>query len=209
MTRNARGGFTLIELLVVIAVIAVLAGLLLPVLSSGRRKAQATQCLNNLRQLGQAALMYCDDSGGLLPFAWYNDPDARVNSFYALLTPILTRSDFDGYGDFLYGVDACPTRQREPLVGTTPVRISYGMNAYNSINFPDPRTRTLVQAQSAGVSTTLLMADVAYTYNHPPIESLGNDQTGYKHSGRANILFFDGHVAGYSLSQTNGLAVKY
>jgi prepilin-type N-terminal cleavage/methylation domain-containing protein/prepilin-type processing-associated H-X9-DG protein len=209
VNRNERDGFTLIELLVVIAVISILAGLLLPVLSSARQKAQATQCLNNLRQLGQATLIYCDDSGDLLPFAWYNDPDARVNNFYSLLMPILYRSDFDGYGDFEFGVGACPTRQKEPLVGPTPMRISYGMNAFTSIAFPDPRTRRLGQAQIAGSTTTLLIADDAYTYNHPSIDRLANDEVGYKHSNRANILFLDAHAAAYSLKQTNGLAVKF
>lgn len=63
----ARGGFTLIELLVVIAVIAILAGLLLPSLSQAKQKAQAIQCLNNLRQLGIAWTLYVGDNDDRVP----------------------------------------------------------------------------------------------------------------------------------------------
>jgi prepilin-type N-terminal cleavage/methylation domain-containing protein/prepilin-type processing-associated H-X9-DG protein len=55
-------GFTLIELLIVIAIIAILAALLLPVLASARRTAQATYCINNLKQLGTADLLYVADN---------------------------------------------------------------------------------------------------------------------------------------------------
>jgi prepilin-type N-terminal cleavage/methylation domain-containing protein len=60
-------GFTLIELLVVIAIIAVLAAMLLPALGRSKETARRISCVNNLKELGTASIMYADDSRGYLP----------------------------------------------------------------------------------------------------------------------------------------------
>ncbi len=59
--------FTLIELLVVISIIAVLAGLLLPVLGKVQDGANSTKCASNLRQIGVAISAYGTDNDGSLP----------------------------------------------------------------------------------------------------------------------------------------------
>jgi prepilin-type N-terminal cleavage/methylation domain-containing protein/prepilin-type processing-associated H-X9-DG protein len=62
-----RHGFTLIELLVVIAIIAILAAMILPALSRSKESARRTVCLNHLKQLGLAAMLYVMDNENYYP----------------------------------------------------------------------------------------------------------------------------------------------
>ncbi len=65
--RRPHTGFTLIELLVVIAIIAILAAILFPVFAQAREQARKTTCINNLKQLSLAYLMYVQDFDEIFP----------------------------------------------------------------------------------------------------------------------------------------------
>lgn len=159
--NHKRKGFTLIELLVVIAIIAILAGLLLPVLARAKVRVQRIQCLSNLKQLGLAWFGYSGDNNDvLLPTVGqgglqvmtassaYCQPGnagnqwvyGDVSVFPAAINPDLIRAGLIyPYAPNL-GVYKCPADKKVAVNGAATVR-SMSMNGYlNPLNSSAPPT---------------------------------------------------------------------
>jgi prepilin-type N-terminal cleavage/methylation domain-containing protein/prepilin-type processing-associated H-X9-DG protein len=94
-----RRGFTLIELLIVIAIIAILAAMLLPVLSSAEKRAQRIECISNLRQWGLGFHLYATDNNDSMPAGW-TDPNGM---WMIALVPYMQSASIGGPMCF------CPT----------------------------------------------------------------------------------------------------
>jgi prepilin-type N-terminal cleavage/methylation domain-containing protein/prepilin-type processing-associated H-X9-DG protein len=235
---NSWVGFTLIELLVVIAIIAILAAMLLPVLSKAKDRAKAILCKSNLKQIGLAGIMYADDQGDHLPFAWWNNPDPNTNNFYDLITPYIKNASFSAgvattNSNFAQGIFSCPIRLVEPLNNpaipppgpwpANPWPISYAMNQYtvSDPNLASPQTMKLSSVIRA--TDTFFVGDESYDQNVPQINTMNYYavysgkpvyKAGYKHGatypkGSMNVVFMDGHVENRTRTQTNNAVFKW
>ena len=125
-------GFTLVEVLVVIAVIAILASLLLPVISRVRIKSRTTQCATNLKNVGHAMQMYVGEFGKLplfvtiYPLVLDTRPGSPPNRFVPVnvVTPgaPLGKKWYEDLAPYLSsswsnGVLNCPTYHGSYFVG--------------------------------------------------------------------------------------------
>ena len=175
MKRGKLSGFTLIELLVVISIIAILAGLLLPTLSSAKGKAQGVACLNNLHQIGIALDIYVQDNENHLPVcAMLPSQQTNLPSIVKVLLPNLkVKEIFRCLSD----------KELYPKEQT-----SYEWNMYlngaswDSPSQWSPATWSVVELVFGGRLNTPLIGDAE------PVHGASGAWTG------KNALYFDGRV---------------
>jgi prepilin-type N-terminal cleavage/methylation domain-containing protein/prepilin-type processing-associated H-X9-DG protein len=192
-----RHGFTLIELLVVIAIIAILAAMLLPALSSSKRSAQRIVCLNHLKQLAVATVMYATDNESYYPSS------NSTNKW-----PEATRP---GYQDLR--LLACPNDQSVAPIAFSDASAdaaprSYLFNAWTDYFdlLPQPVLHEIMpDAVIQEPSETILFGEKQEEQGDFVMDlRTGNEITVLeqtRHEGRANYAFADGSVRPLAFGQ--------
>ena len=206
---EAQGAFTLIELLVVIAIIAILAGMLLPALSSAKQKAHTIQCVSNLHQISVAMRIYADEANGIYPesgkvIAWnQTDSDTQKKSWMQQL--IADMQNTNAYH--------CPADVHSSYSYFNGVRAAY-VTAQDNLAAVDSRQILFTSAYVLSGDTIDFTPDDAdkddYSQNCVGGDANGTPSTAWQtHSLGQNILFEDGHAKWYKGYVTNEMTFRY
>jgi prepilin-type processing-associated H-X9-DG protein/prepilin-type N-terminal cleavage/methylation domain-containing protein len=206
MRRQSRAAFTLVELLVVIAVIAVLASLLLPALAKAKKRARATQCLSNLKQLGIGMRIYADENEGIVQL------DGFVTSTNSWATILNTNINLRSLNVFL-----CP--DYKPFLWENWHNV-YGIRGDPPTNCASGPRKVLFKPDCVDLPAEyLFLADTTsqgqkgntarqyYIFNAADALRVVHA----RHNGKANGLFLDGHVesCGPPRLESLGITAEY
>ena len=203
-------GFTLIELLVVIAIIVLIVSVVLPSFAAARDRGRQTVCAVNLRTVVLGVRMYAEENKQWLPTAEPPErefPDCRhwfmnIGLLKQINTPCRGAKDDALVGPPQGGtVLICPTHENPShwRDGTTlQYGLSYGMNGTWGLGGRPDHIRQRRMVEFKNESDVMAFMDAGGIEAAPGIvlyKSCPKDNIEFRHRGKANVVFLDGHVA--------------
>jgi type II secretory pathway pseudopilin PulG len=222
-TLPPRFAFTRLELIVVLACFCVLGLVALPMLGRSHNAGTEAVCMNNLRNLGRAMLIYCDQNRGFVPEegniantiftaansdAWYNVATVPA---YPSMKSLYTSGQYPLPGNgSIYSCPAAPL----PPAGQPSLSWAFFMYGENSRICVNQGTRTTlgqsVQTKIATLprpSLTILMAEVDDNYplnaGNPALSGTTAHFTPARHNGFGLFNMCDGSVRAFTTSEFN------
>ena len=193
--------FTLVELLVVMAIVAVLMGILLPVLGSAHESGNIAKCTSNMHQVFSALILYTSDHADTLPQRFYGDDSkGQPLGYTELILVYVDPGSSAQYSLVAKKVYTCPS-QRNPSYSAEP---GYGMNwFYDNADL----------AHVARPSQTILLAETLGTGGTGSRRADRDNNSGdvgmldaTRHRGQSNYVFFDGHLSRLAYADTRKLS---
>ncbi|MGC8977623.1 MAG: type II secretion system protein, partial [Candidatus Ratteibacteria bacterium] len=204
-----------------VAIIAILAAMLLPALSKAREKARQAVCINNLKQLGQAILMYSNDyDGKFMCFRWISGDTTYywINFLTSISWKTSNYIPVPKFGKPHLSV--CPSAPPKNYYDKWSI---YGSNYWPYINKPPDdvgviiieaypgaaESRTIYIARIKNPSNFVLLGDSYYTGTNSQcgfqLNCYSNATTifplHFRHNRICNVLFADGHTEGATPSR--------
>lgn len=234
---RSRRAFTLVEFLVVIGIIVIVMSMLLPAVSRARAAARASTCASNIRQLQLAAINYAVDNAGYLPPAHLFFITKNLDRWHGTRPTMSKPFDFNNSRLKPYlqvaSIKQCP--EFEPLpggfensaggygyndqyLGSSMMLASGSMSAVKLDT--DFGNRPARMAMIHSPARTICFTDAAianpnlveYSFAEPPLQSDGSQSTPsihFRHHGRANIAWLDGHVSSEEMTWTYPVGPPY
>jgi prepilin-type processing-associated H-X9-DG protein len=202
-----EGAFTLVELLASIGIMVVLAAILIPVVGGVRESSRSSRCASNLRSLGIAYLSYLPANKGVAPYENWTYP-TWISS---MMPDAVGRAEYDAHVKFKrpFEMLTCPSSGQ--TLGDY-YQTDYALNQ-NAIAYPssDAATATFRPQVLVNRPADIILAmdfhslqRVVKSTNLPATPDQ-LDET-FRHRGRANVVYLDGHVSAISSLSPLGTA---